>query len=257
MKELFSRYNIELGSEQEDKLNGYYKLLVDWNSRINLTAITDHHDVVVKHFLDSALIFSFISCSDPCRIHEISDNSDKDSIDQHFSDWIQKDHLKVLDVGSGAGFPGVVLAIFRPDWKITLLEPTLKRADFLKHITSRLSLDNVDVIRGRAEEYGHDPELRSSFDLVVSRAVAELRILLEYCMPFVSPEGYFVSYKGEHNNKELDFCEHALNELSSRIIIDAEYKLEDMDRMIYVFCPYEKISDRYPRRNGIPSKRPL
>lgn len=164
MRDIFKQFDIELSDQQENKLKEYYKILVEENKKMNLTSITEYEDVVWKHFLDSALIM-------------------KDSL------WNGKN--KVFDVGTGAGFPGIVLAILNPESKFVLLDSLNKRVDFLKQVCDKLKINNVTAIHGRAETYGQNEMYRNQFDFVVSRAVAELPILMEYCVPFAKVNGYF------------------------------------------------------------------
>ena len=160
MKKIFETYGIVLSQQQEKMLNTYYELLVSENEKMNLTSITEYEDVVWKHFLDS----SFLILDDI---------------------WKNSDSAKVLDVGTGAGFPGMVLAILNPDKKFVLLDSLNKRIDFLQKVIEELSLKNVETFHGRAETFGRKEEFRNQFDFVVSRAGAELPVLMEYCIPFV------------------------------------------------------------------------
>ena len=181
-------YKIKLNEEQLSQLERYYELLCEWNEKINLTAITDPKGVAVKHFADSLSIFNYINVPQNAR---------------------------VIDVGTGAGFPGVVLKIARPDIQLTLLDSLQKRLNFLSVVCDELNLD-AELIHSRAEEGGQDLDLREGFDLAVSRAVAQLNILSEYCVPYVRLSGRFVAFKGTAEG-EIKAAKKAIGILGGRI----------------------------------------
>ena len=235
IKELFNKYNISLTDDQEEKLNLYLELLIRWNKRFNLTSITERDEVIRKHFLDSAIIL-------------------KDDIDTLFSTAVES---SLLDLGTGAGFPGMVLAILKPEWKITLADSNNKKISFLNEVISELDIKNTTTIHGRAEDLGRDQKHRQAYDLVTSRAVAELRLLLELCIPFVKTDGYFISYKGPGYNDELSAADNAMKELNCAVNNTIKLSIENNDRSILIFEKTDSIPDRYPRRSGIPAKRPL
>lgn len=169
MKKIFSDYNIEIDNEQINKFDRYYKLLIKWNEKINLTTVTDYEDVIKKHFLDSVLLL---------KIYK------KDLFD-----------LKhVIDVGTGAGFPGIPLAIMLPNTHFTLIDSLNKRIEFLKEVVRVLEIKNITLVHGRAEDLGTDSNYREKFDICVSRAVAALPLLLEYCSPFIRKDGVLYMY---------------------------------------------------------------
>ncbi len=234
MQELFTKFDIDISPTQEEMLKSYYDLLISWNEKINLTSITSYDEVVAKHFLDSALLLSSSFCKSALK----SDS-------------------RIMDVGTGAGFPGMVLAILKPEWKIVLLDSLNKRVDFLNEIISKLSLNNVTAIHGRAEDIARDENYREGFDLVVSRAVADMSLLLELCVPFVSDEGYFVAYKGPKYKDEISSAAHALSELCVKCVSDDSFDLFGADRTLVFFERAGILPDKYPRRAGIPAKRPL
>ena len=234
MRDLFLSFGIDISSSHEEMLKSYFDLLISWNEKINLTSITSYDEVLVKHFLDSALILS-------SSVSDLNLSSDS----------------RVLDVGTGAGFPGMVLAILKPEWKFVLLDSLGKRVEFLNVIIEKLSLDNVVAIHGRAEDIARDQNYREGFDLVVSRAVADMRLLLELCIPFVNEDGFFVSYKGPRFAEELSTASHALEELNVKCVSDVSFDLSGADRSLVFFKRDGLLSDRYPRRAGIPAKRPL
>ena len=192
MKELFSNYSIDINDEQVNKFNKYYNLLIEWNKKINLTTITDYEDVIKKHFLDSILLLKVFK---------------KDLF-----------ALKnIIDVGTGAGFPGVPLAIMLPDAKFTLVDSLNKRIQFLKEVIEILEIDNITLIHARAEELGVDANYREKYDICVSRAVAALPLLLEYCSPFIKKEGVLYMYKSVKVEEEINSAENALSILNCSI----------------------------------------
>lgn len=230
---IFSAYHISISEEQEKQLNKYYELLLEWNQKINLTAITEYDIVVQRHFLDSALLTA-------CNIYS------------------EKNAASVLDMGTGAGFPGIVLAILNPENTFTLVDSLKKRVDFLNIVIDNLQLVNVRTFHGRAEDYGKNPEFRSQFDFVVSRAVAELPLLLEYCIPFAKKNGYFVSYKGPKYQEEIQKSEHALQELGAEVENQTEFQIGDNEKRFLLFIrKLEETKQKYPRRAGMPKKKPL
>ena len=232
IKEIFTENGIMITEEQEEMLQLYYEILVEWNVKMNLTAITEYKDVILKHFLDSALILK----------------------SEYF---INRKHASVLDIGTGAGFPGIVLAILCPQYTFTLVDSLMKRIEFLHIIKKELKLNHVSLYHGRAEDLGHQIEFRNQFDFVVSRAVAELPVLLEYSIPFVKEQGYFVSYKGKRCNEEVEISHRALEKLSAEIVEVEEYSLAKECRFL-IFLKNVSITDvRYPRKAGKVKKKPL
>ena len=183
--------DIELSEKQAEQFKNYYDLLIEWNSKINLTAITDYNEVLVKHFEDSISIMNIL---------------DMNSVDS------------VIDIGTGAGFPGIPIKIMFPHIKLTLLDSLNKRINFLNLVIEELGLDNVKTIHGRAEDYAKDAEYRENYDLVVSRAVANLSTLSELCLPFVKVGGYFISYKSDKSNEEIENAKHAYDLLGGKLI---------------------------------------
>jgi 16S rRNA (guanine527-N7)-methyltransferase len=203
----------------------FYRELKDWNTRINLTSLTADLDIVDKHFIDSLSLIR----------HEKL-----------------KHGLRAIDVGSGAGFPGLPIKIYRPDIQLSLLESIGKKATFLRHVVAELGLEDVRVINDRAEVIGRSPEHREGYELVVARCVARLSVLAEYCLPLASVGGKFVAYKGHKAEAEAAEAEFAIEKLGGR--------LERLDRNGRVLIFIEKIKEtpgNYPRRTGVPKKRPL
>lgn len=232
MKQQFKSYGIELTDKQVSQFCQYYDLLFRWNEKINLTAITEYDLVVRKHFIDSALLIK-------CGIFAGSPKR------------------RILDMGTGAGFPGIVLAILCPEDSFVLMDSLQKRIEFLRAVVAELGLSNVEVVHGRAEDFGRNPEYRNKFDFVVSRAVAELPLLLEYCIPFVKKDGYFVSYKGPKYGEEIENAENALQELDAELKKIEEFDVSGEKRYLLFMKNMEETREKYPRRAGIPKKRPL
>lgn len=186
----FKAFGLILTEQQIEDFTTYYELLIRTNEMLNLTAITDPHEVVVKHMIDS------LSCYDAQRF---------------------KDGSKILDLGTGAGFPGIPLAIYNRDLKVILFDSLNKRLQFLQHVIDTLGLKNVSVLHGRAEDVSHDSMHREQYDIVTSRAVARLPILAEWCIPYVKKDGYFVALKGAAYEEEIQEGEHALQVLGAEL----------------------------------------
>lgn len=225
-------FDIELTELQIEQFNKYYELLIEWNNKINLTAITEKEEVWKKHFEDSISIVKAI---------------DMNSVES------------VIDVGTGAGFPGIPIKILFPHIKLTLLDSLNKRINFLNIVISELGLDNVETIHGRAEDFGKDKNYREKYDICVSRAVANLSTLSELCIPFVKVNGYFISYKAEKADEELIVAKKAIDILASGKVDVFELVLSDSDysRKLVVINKKKITPARYPRKAGTPSKEPI
>ena len=207
MKDFCQKIDVEITDEQISKFYKYMELLVDWNNKMNLTAITEPNDIILKHFIDSITIENSI-----------------------------KNDSKVIDVGTGAGFPGIPLSIIRNDLKITLMDSLNKRINFLDEVIKENCLNNVDTIHSRAEELGRNKDYREQFDVATSRAVASLDVLLEYMLPFVKVGGYCICMKGSNIDEELENSKKALTLLNGKIenIIKFELPESDYGRNIIV-----------------------
>ena len=222
--------HISLTEKQLEQFELYYRLLVEWNEKINLTAITDSEGVAVKHFADSLSILNYVT---------IFQNA------------------KVIDIGTGAGFPGIVLKIVRPDIELTLLDSLKKRFLFLDDVLHQLGY-TATFIQGRAEEYGQDIDYREAYDLAVSRAVAQLNTLSEYCLPFVRLSGRFVAFKGS-NQEEVTAANHAIQTLGGKLIKAHSFELpfDGGNRTLVEIEKAQPTPDKYPRNNGRIKAKPL
>lgn len=226
-----NKISIELSKEILEKFQIYYDLLIDTNKTLNLTAITEMHDVVLKHFIDSISISKFMDLS----------------------------KSKIIDVGTGAGFPGIPLAILYEDTEFVLMDSLNKRLNFIHKVIDECQLTNVKTVHSRAEDLGHNNLYREKFDFCVSRAVASLPVLLELCTPFIKVGGKFISYKSELLQDELISSKRALSLLHCDLEKEYSYTIPDSDmyRVFAVFNKRERLEDKYPRQAGKPKKSPL
>ena len=225
-----------LGIAVDDKMlndfNIYREILVDWNQKMNLTGIEDEKEVFIKHFLDSVSAVT--------------------------NDYI-KDGLSIIDVGTGAGFPGLPLRICLRNTKVTLLDSLNKRINFLNEVIGKLELDNITAIHGRVEEVARNKEYRECFDVAVSRAVAPLNVLLEYMIPLVKVGGKCICMKGSNAEEEIETSKNALKKLNAEIETVESFELPgtDMKRNIVIVKKIAKTDKVFPRKAGTPSKKPL
>lgn len=226
---------VALSDDQVRRFEQYADLLLDWNQRINLTAITDRDGVFVRHFLDSLMLVPIIE------------------------DSLSVSSLRCIDVGSGGGVPGIALAIARPQWEITLLDSTRKKVRVLETFIDELALDNVTAVWGRAEEIADQPAHREQYDLAVARAVAELRELAEYCLPFVRPDGFMIAPKGTDIDAEVAAAANALDVLGGRLVEVVPIQVPTLNepQTVVIVQKTGLTPEQYPRRPGRPGKRPL
>lgn len=224
--------HIALSEKQMEQFLQYYELLVEKNKVMNLTAITEFDEVVEKHFLDS------VSLTKQMDLHQ---------------------PLKVLDLGTGAGFPGIPLKIVFPELEITLMDSLNKRVLFLQDVISSLQLENIEAVHGRAEEAARNKKYRESFDLCVSRAVANISTLSEYCLPFVKVGGSFISYKSSTIEDELKDGKKGIAILGGKVKDVYKFTLPDseLQRSFVIIEKEKKTPKAYPRKAGTPSKEPL
>lgn len=232
LKEDALTFGIELNEEQLYQFIKYYELLVEWNSFMNLTAITEFEDVCTKHFIDSISLCKAVDCTK---------------------------EYHVIDIGTGAGFPGIPLKIVFPNLRITLLDSLGKRVNFLNTVITELGLQEIEAIHGRAEDFAKTGVLRETFDICVSRAVANLSILSEYCLPYVKVGGYFISYKSEKVTEEIQMAQNAIQILGGEISDKKVFLLPNSDiyRNLLMIKKVQNTPKKYPRKAGLPSKEPL
>ena len=232
---------IHLSARQLEQFELYHRELADWNRRANLTAITGYEETQVRHFLDSLTV---------CLPFRPGDGAGQGSLPEVD---------RMVDVGSGAGFPGLPLKLAFPDIELHLVESVGKKTDFLQHVIGRLGLDGVAVHQGRAESLARMPDLRETFDLALVRGVARLSLLLEYTLPFCRVGGRTVAHKHGGLQDELGASDFALSELGGRFAGMYPIDLEGLtdNRVVVAFEKTAPTPERYPRRVGIPAKRPL
>lgn len=232
-----NKINIEISDDQINCFEKYYELLIEKNKVMNLTAITDKEDVIVKHFIDSIALIPYLTDKG------ININN----------------KLKIIDIGTGAGFPGLPLKIMMPDVKFTLLDSLNKRVSFLNEVIDELKLKDIEALHGRAEDYASDSKYREKYDICVSRAVANLSTLSEYCIPFVKEDGYFISYKAGESEEEINNSKNAIKILGGKINKVEEFVLPGTDASrVFVFIRKQELTDKkYPRKAGVPAKKPL
>lgn len=233
-KELMCFYgekiDIKFAEEQLQKFYSYMKLLLEWNEKINLTAITDPEEVILKHFIDSLSISKYIE-NDTC----------------------------IADVGTGAGFPGIPLKIYRDDLNITLVDSLNKRINFLNEVIKELDLDDIVTVHSRIEDFGKNGKYREKYDYVTARAVANLTVLSEYLIPIVRVNGECICMKGNNVEEEITDAKKAINILGGKISKVDNFKLPDSDieRNVIIIDKIKNTPSRYPRKAGMPSREPL
>ncbi|WP_432406055.1 16S rRNA (guanine(527)-N(7))-methyltransferase RsmG [Wukongibacter sp. M2B1] len=235
-KDILRQGGQELGLDIDDRMidrfTKYKNLLIEWNKKINLTGITDEREIMIKHFLDSLA----------CMLTGVVRNDSK-----------------IIDVGTGAGFPGIPLKVFNENLNLTLLDSLNKRIKYLETVCNELELSQVEFLHGRAEDYGRDEEYREKYDIAVARAVAELAVLCEYCLPFVKVNGYFIALKGPKAQEEIENAKKALNILGGEIvdILNVNLPYSDSGHNLVIIKKIKSTPSKYPRKAGMPTKKPL
>lgn len=223
---------IELTPIQEQQFARYFALLVEWNAKMNLTAITEEKEVYLKHFYDSIMLGLAL---------QLDENA------------------KLCDVGSGAGFPSMPLKIVFPKLQVTIVDSLNKRIQFLTHLASELGLEQVAFYHDRAETFGQNPNFRAQFDYVTARAVARLNVLSELCLPLVKKQGYFYALKAAKSEEELQEAQKAIATLGGKFIEDIAFTLPELndERHILVIQKRKETPNKYPRKPGLPNKKPI
>lgn len=225
-------FDIFLSEQQKEQFQRYFELLVEWNEKINLTAITEKKEVFLKHFYDSVAPILY-------RL-------------------IQNEPLKILDIGAGAGFPSLPMKIIFPELQVTIIDSLNKRINFLSLLTNELDLEHITLLHGRAEDFGQNPDYRGQFDIVTARAVARLNVLSELTLPFLMKNGRLLSLKAAKFDEELNDAKNAIAVLGSKFIEQIDYQLPNGDeRHIAIIEKKKETPKKYPRKAGTPNKKPL
>lgn len=225
-------FDIHLNDFQKEQFDIYFQTLVEWNDKINLTAITEKNDVYLKHFYDS--------------------------IAPILHSYIKNEPIKLLDIGAGAGFPSIPMKIIYPQLDITIIDSLNKRITFLKQLSEVLHLEGVHFFHGRAEDFGQDINFRAQFDIVTARAVARMQILSELTIPFLKLNGKLLALKAQAVDQELTDAQNALKLLFSQVIENNHYQLPNGDsRYITIVEKKKETPRKYPRKAGTPNKKPL
>ncbi|ARJ39054.1 16S rRNA methyltransferase G [Sporosarcina ureae] len=230
--EALQEKGFELSDAQKQQFKRYFEVLVEWNEKMNLTAITDAPSVYLKHFYDSITSAFYVDFTK---------------------------YESVCDVGAGAGFPSIPLKIIYPHLHVTIVDSLNKRITFLNHLAGELQLENVAFVHARAEEFGRNPKYREQFDVVTARAVARLSVLSELCIPLAKQGGLFVSMKGAAASEEMKDATRAVKLLGAVLQNEHEFLLpeEDSERHIFVFEKKKQTPKKYPRKPGVPNKTPI
>ncbi len=229
LEKTFKENNFELNDEKINKFNDFFNYLIKINEKMNLTRIISPEDAAKKHFLDSVYASNYIP-----------------------------QNSKIVDVGAGGGFPSIPLKIYRPDLDITMLDSVGKKVDFLNECVNLLALENCRAIHARVEDFAREKDYRENFDVCVSRAVASLNTLLEYCLPLVKPNGLFIAYKGSNALEELAQAKNALTKLGGTLEQTVEYSVvPDVKNYLLIFRKEGRTPNQFPRRSNLPRKQPL
>lgn len=226
----FCKMNVESTKNQKEKLYEFMKYLIEINEKVNLTAITEEKEIVLKHFVDSIIIQKYIKKSD-----------------------------NVIDIGTGAGFPGIPLKIIKEENKFLLIDSLNKRINFIKQVIEKLELNKIEAVHGRAEELAQQDKYRKQYDIAVSRAVSKLNILMEYMLPFVKKGGKCICLKGPNIKDELEEAKKAIETLGGKIDKLDEFALpnSDIKRSIVIISKIKETPSKYPRKSGMPNSKPL
>lgn len=230
LKNAFEELHIPNDEEILKQYEKYMEGILNWNEKINLTAIKERKEFITKHFIDSVLCY-------------------------HFSEYVNAE--SVVDVGTGAGFPGVPLAILSPDKEFVLADSLNKRLKVIDQLTESIGIENVTTVHGRAEELAKNKKYREKFDVCISRAVANMAVLAEYCLPFVRVGGYLLAYKGPDAKKEAEEAKKALKILGGKVKRIEAVNLADFDHNIIVIEKIKETPAKYPRKAGTPAKEPI
>lgn len=230
LKETFEKLNIPFDEEIIEQYEKYMNGILQWNEKVNLTAIKDREEFITKHYIDSILCY-------------------------HFPEYENAE--SVVDMGTGAGFPGVPLAIISQDKEFVLADSLNKRLKIIDELAASIALDNVTTVHGRAEELAKNKKYRERFDLCVSRAVANMAVLAEYCLPFVRVGGYLLAYKGPDAEAEAEDAKKALKVLGGKVKRIEAVNLADFDHNIIVIEKIKETPAKYPRKAGTPAKEPI
>jgi len=231
LKEKVRNIGIELSPSQEEKFFLYYKVLKDWNRKINLTSLEGEEEIILKHFVDS------LTCIIPVKEEKIE---------------------RIIDIGTGAGFPGIPIKIIKPNLFITLLESQKKKVTFLEELIKILNLDKVEIIWDRAENLGKNPQYRETYDLVLARGVAKPNIVLEYALPFVKISGLFLGQATEKNINEWYMAKNVISIFGGNLEKEISISIDStITRKLLIIRKISPTPDKYPRRPGIPEKKPL
>ena len=229
LKSYEEKINIEISEEESNKLYMYMNLMLEWNKKINLTSITDEEDIIIKHFVDSLSINKYLS-----------------------------KNKNVMDVGTGAGFPGIPLKIFNEDIEFILVDSLNKRINFLEEVKQALNINKLELVHSRIEDLAKDIKYREKIDIVVSRAVANLSVLSEYMLPFVKIGGFCICMKGPNIDDELENSKNAIKILGGKIEkVESLVLPGNLERNIIIIKKEKETPNSYPRKAGIPSKKPL
>ncbi|MCR4716647.1 MAG: 16S rRNA (guanine(527)-N(7))-methyltransferase RsmG [Lachnospiraceae bacterium] len=229
LRKYAKKYGIDINDKQLSQFDKYYEMLIETNKVMNLTAITEKNEVIIKHFLDSIILVKYYDLS----------------------------NKRVLDVGSGAGFPGIPLKIIEPSIKLTMMDSLNKRVKFLDNMCIELGLHSAAAVHMRAEDMARNKQYREQFDVVTSRAVANFATLSEYCLPFVKLKGCFIAYKSVNMEEELESADNAIKILGGKVKDKYTFEIDDNSRAIVVVDKIKATAKAYPRKAGTPAKNPL